>query len=140
MTIDEAIARIREHKIVHKMNEPRAIYISEALDMAIKALEWQKMMTNLRIDCSGQADSKAQTKWIPCNERLPKDGDSYLVTIEYKGYAIGVDVATYSPVEGYIDNHWETFNDWIEDDDSLYHITAWMSLPEPYKVESEDKG
>lgn len=41
MTTEEAIARIREHKIIHKMNEPRAIYISEALDLAIKALEQQ---------------------------------------------------------------------------------------------------
>ena len=41
MTREEAIARIRNHKIVHKMNEPRAIYISEALDMAIEALEQQ---------------------------------------------------------------------------------------------------
>ena len=41
MTREEAIARIKDHKIVHKMNEPRAIYISEALDMAIKALEQQ---------------------------------------------------------------------------------------------------
>ncbi len=39
MTSKEAIARIENHKIVHKMNEPRAIYISEALDMAIKVLE-----------------------------------------------------------------------------------------------------
>ena len=39
MTNEEAIARIKNHKIVHKMNEPRAVYISEALDMAIKALE-----------------------------------------------------------------------------------------------------
>lgn len=41
MTREEAVARIENHKIVHKMNEPRAIYISEALDMAIKALEQQ---------------------------------------------------------------------------------------------------
>lgn len=39
MTREEAIARIENHKILHKMNEPRAIYISEALDMAIKALD-----------------------------------------------------------------------------------------------------
>lgn len=39
MTKEEAIARIREHKIIHKMHEPRAIYISETLDMAIKALK-----------------------------------------------------------------------------------------------------
>ena len=39
MTREEAIARIKDHKVVHKMNEPRAIYISQALDMAIQALE-----------------------------------------------------------------------------------------------------
>ena len=39
MTKEEAIARIKDHMIVHKMNEPRAIYISEALNMAISALE-----------------------------------------------------------------------------------------------------
>ena len=38
MTREEAIARIKDHMIVHKMYEPRAVYISEALDMAIKAL------------------------------------------------------------------------------------------------------
>ena len=92
----------------------------EALGMAIKALE--------------------QTRWIPCAERLPEDGDTYLVTIEYNGEVIGVDAASYSPVDGYIDKHWETFNDWKEDDDSCYHVTAWMPLPEPYKAESEDKG
>ena len=48
MTREEAIARIREHKIIHKMNEPRAIYISEALEMAIKALE-QEPKTGLWI-------------------------------------------------------------------------------------------
>jgi len=39
MTREEAIARIIDHKIIHKMKEPRAIYISEALDLAIEALK-----------------------------------------------------------------------------------------------------
>lgn len=39
MTNKEAIKRIKFHKVIHKMDEPRAIYISEALDMAIDALE-----------------------------------------------------------------------------------------------------
>lgn len=39
MTKNEAIARIVDHMIVHEMNEPRAIHISEALNMAIKALK-----------------------------------------------------------------------------------------------------
>ena len=40
MTNKEAIRRIREHMIIHKLNEPRAIHISEALDRAIKALDF----------------------------------------------------------------------------------------------------
>ena len=39
MTRQEAIARIKRHKVVHKLYEPRAAYISEALDMAIEALQ-----------------------------------------------------------------------------------------------------
>jgi len=39
MTREEAIARIKDHIIIHKRKEPRAIYILEALDMAIKALK-----------------------------------------------------------------------------------------------------
>lgn len=42
MTNKEAVARIKDHKAIHKMNEPRAIYISKALDKAIEALENQK--------------------------------------------------------------------------------------------------
>ena len=76
-------------------------------------------------------------KWIPTSEQLPMMGDTFLVTIEYKGEVIGVDAASYSPVEGYIDKHWDTFNDWVEDDKMYYHVTAWMPLPEPYKAESE---
>jgi hypothetical protein len=76
-------------------------------------------------------------KWIPTSEKLPMMGDTFLVTIEYKGEVIGVDAASYSPVEGYIDNHWDTFNDWKEDDDTCYHVTAWMPLPEEYKKEGK---
>ena len=38
MTKEEAIKRIREHQIIHQTKEPRAIFITEALDMAIEAL------------------------------------------------------------------------------------------------------
>ena len=44
MTIDEAIARIREHITIHKTKEPRAVFISKALNMAIRALEMQKKL------------------------------------------------------------------------------------------------
>lgn len=41
MTNEEAIKRIVEHMAIHKMNEPRAINISTALQMAIYSLEKQ---------------------------------------------------------------------------------------------------
>lgn len=49
MTREEAIERIRDHMIVHEMNEPRAIYISEALSMAIEALE-QEAVRNATLE------------------------------------------------------------------------------------------
>ena len=38
MTIEEAIRRIDEHNYIHQRKEPRAIYISEALDIAIDTM------------------------------------------------------------------------------------------------------
>lgn len=38
MTNKEAIRRILDHKRVHSLNEPRAVLINEALDLAIQAL------------------------------------------------------------------------------------------------------
>ena len=39
--VEEAIERIKDHKQIHFANEPRAIKITEALDMAIEALAKQ---------------------------------------------------------------------------------------------------
>ena len=39
MTENEAIERIKDHMKIHKLNEPRAIYITVALSMAITALK-----------------------------------------------------------------------------------------------------
>lgn len=41
MTAQEAIERIREHNTIHKYKEHHAIYITEAFEMAIDALEKQ---------------------------------------------------------------------------------------------------
>ena len=38
MTREEAIARIIDHMIVHHMEEPGAVKITEALSMAVEAL------------------------------------------------------------------------------------------------------
>ena len=39
MTREEAIERIKDHMSVHKIHEERAVKITEALNMAVSALE-----------------------------------------------------------------------------------------------------
>ena len=39
MTENEAISRIKDHMEIHRLKEPRTIYITVALSMAIKALK-----------------------------------------------------------------------------------------------------
>lgn len=61
MTIDEAIKRIKEYMIINKMNEPQAIFISEALCIAIEALD--------------------KSKWKSVKDDLPKDEREVLVKL-----------------------------------------------------------
>lgn len=68
-----------------------------------------------------------QTRWISVSERLPGSDEDVLVT-----NGVGIYV-------GWID---ATDKCWRVDSESEYFmndIVAWMPLPEPYKVESEDK-
>ena len=81
-------------------------------------------------------------EWISVKDRLPEVGDSYLVVVKYKydhekEYNYDTDVATYYPYDNpsaYIDERWDTYNDWDEGQQYL-HITHWMPLPQPPKGE-----
>jgi hypothetical protein len=79
-------------------------------------------------------------QWISVKDRLPEVVDSYIVVIKEKSswekeYTYNVDVATYNPYErAYIDDCWNTYNDWDEGQEYL-HITHWMPLPVPPKGE-----
>ena len=69
--------------------------------------------------------------WIPCSERLPEGGDTYLVSgvQEINGEMVPfVDAANYP--DSYIDGLWGTFTDWIEGNE--VHVLAWQEMPEPY--------
>ena len=72
--------------------------------------------------------------WIPCSERVPakidhgiRCCDVYLVTVKV-GDEYVVDTAM--SWGSYIDDFWDTTNDWIEDKEC--HVIAWMELPLPY--------
>lgn len=111
---DEAIRIIKsECYISDLLDLDRTRMVNTALDRAVEALE---------------------SRWIPVTERLPNVGDTYIVTIEYKGEFEGVDAADFVFTgDGYIDGKWDTLNDWIEDKTEFYHVTAWMPLPKPYE-------
>ena len=67
-------------------------------------------------------------KWIPVSERLPNKYGYYLVTkkkIRNYGLEDVVEIAQYT-----IGCQWKRCDS---------KVIAWMPLPKPYKVESEDK-
>lgn len=85
----------------------------EAVDMASKVLE--------------------QTRWIPVNERLPENSGRYLAYIvnEHDDKLQYIMTCEYL-----VDGYWN----WYPDDECASdNVIAWMPLPKPYKVESEDK-
>lgn len=88
----------------------------EALDMAIKALE--------------------QTSWIPVSERLPEKTDYYLIQYSREVCPDEMAVAFYSVEEAEVDSNYTWEFKPIAD---CKEVIAWMSLPQPYKAESEDE-
>lgn len=93
-------------------------------------------------DCDeivGYPYCKKFTPWIPTSVRLPEVGGNYLVVVKYKydfekEYSYDTDYAEFTFDGGYIDNHWNTFNDWDEGQQYL-HVTHWMPIPEAPKEE-----
>lgn len=75
---------------------------------------------------------KQEINWISCKERLPEMGDIYLVLIKQKydyekKWNYVVDVA--QNYGDYIDDYWNTFNDWIEGQET--HVVYWAEIPYP---------
>ena len=73
-------------------------------------------------------------EWVSVEEKLPETGDRYIVLIKQKypwekEWEFNVDVACYTFDDGYIDNCWDTFVDWLEGQET--HVTHWMPLPAP---------
>ena len=84
MEIREAIERIKDHKRIHFVEEyPRAIKITEALDMAIDALEEKDTGDYIKIvrckDCA-----VSHNKWTGC----PKIGGLVTPPDFYCGFGV----------------------------------------------------
>lgn len=71
---------------------------------------------------------KERREWIPVSERLPETDEDVLITDGVTVYIGWMIDAT--------DRQWRADS---EDNYFINDVIAWMPLPEPYKVESEDK-
>ena len=79
------------------------------------------------------SELKEKTSWIPVTEkRFPEEGGTYLVTVhDERIFRSG-----YGTVTAYYnkrDNKWVPDDEWIKGP-----VVAWMPMPEPYKIESEE--
>ncbi len=80
---------------------------------------------------------KSEIQWIDCKERMPKsdkDGYEFLVIVEEKDEDknccnYNIDLAWFGT---YIDNFWDTCNDWIEGQE--VHITHWAKVDIPKEL------
>ena len=83
----------------------------------------------------GKSDAD-QTRWTPVSDGLPKDSDEYLVSVidEYDGNYEAVGTAWFAHKKDYAiaESEWRELG--IDET-----VIAWMSLPEPYRGESEEK-
>ena len=122
MTIDKAISYEERNVEINKLiGEVSDCEPTNAIAYHQQLVEWLKELKRLR----------EQTRWIPVSERLPENSGNYLITYYYRD-EIETQEAVY--VEGE-ENKWYDTTD-IE---ITLAVIAWMPLPEPYKVESEDK-
>ncbi len=114
MTNHEAVKRIKEHMQIHGIGQPPHIYIADALNLAIQALE------------------NPDTKWKSCRVELPKSGlldenghnKTYLVTIyRESGYS-------YRTLAIRLEERWYTDNGYDFESDET--VIAWQTIT-PYQ-------
>lgn len=99
MTNKEAIRRILDHKRVHSLNEPRAVLINEALDLAIKALEerpqgeikkYKPLEPDYNVQCA--VENLRAAYWSNEPEKVAKNfteaEDIIISAICHNGYAV----------------------------------------------------
>ena len=131
--VDEAIARqsVKSEDVAEAIEQLRSEYLDDFDGYSPETCgKW-----NRNIDLAITA-LQAYRPWVPVSERLPDDINEYLIVIKHKyecekKWQYDVDVATSNG--SYLNNFWDTDNDW--DEGQEIHVTHWQPLPEPLKGE-----
>ena len=108
---------------------------------------WQMLTELKRLE-------KEQTSWIPVSERLPEELEAVNITwVNHnpEGYYANIKDKPFTATGVYFNGQWYWWSTMCSDiiaeyshnyddiiDDAI-EIVAWMPMPEPYRVESEDK-
>lgn len=88
----------------------------------------------IRATIKAEPSIDAEPQWIPCSERLPETEDVYLVTHpDYVPQGCKQVDRMY-----YFEGEWRWLNGKVEWEKWPDPIIAWMPLPEPYKVKTEE--
>lgn len=120
MTLDEAIKHAEE--VAKKQENNAKIYprpdrsvrgSGKKYNTCLKCAEEHRQLVEWLKELK---QLREQTRWIPCTERLPEEDGLYLVYTEEQPF-----VCPFENGDFFIDN-----------------VIAWMSLPQPYKAESEE--
>ena len=113
MTREDAIKRFQLMKKILSIPNSDAARTTEAIDMAVEALE-----------------REPRGEWIPCEERMPSEKKAVLICDSHGNRFVGKLVLT---DYGY---KWSArlFRVWIDIEDG----DAWMPLPKPYGERSEE--
>ena len=152
MTNTEAIKilddlRSYDYDKIHELYQDKPMTLTDALDMAIKALEQEPKYCDRNIclkneyngiGCNECEVTKSQEpKWIPVSERLPEEQGIYLAYIinEYDNRFQYPMTACFSP------NKVGCLPQWFPDDETASNnVVAWMPLPKRYEPqERSDK-
>ena len=128
MTNEEAIDVLMDLWRSERSDKYTEAEIRQALNMGMDAL-------------------KHEQRWIPVTERLPEEYGEYMITWTTSHSMVNgkygfLGIAEYE-LSGEYDAENNRFNgEWLLEEYvenySDVKVTAWMSLPEPYKAESEE--
>lgn len=111
------------------------------------------MCSEIANACFMASKALEQQRWIPCNERLPEELEPVNITwINHnpESYYANIKDKPFTATGVYFNGQWywwstlctdilaeysHNYDDIIDDD---IEIIAWMPLPQPYEVESEE--